>query len=331
MRTQIIFICSFVLLSCKSQPEGHYELLQLDKHKEVFNIGDSIFFNDVTDIVFHEDEYCIVLNNQLYVFDEHLRFLRTVGNNGRGPGEYVYPQNIFIKEDELYITDAGRNKIILYEYQTGFSEEWELADRYYAMYRFTMDDSNNFYFSSPLGKPIHKVVGIKTVSHITNFGDFIQYENEREGFVNNFNHIVYHKGHIISVSTTHPIVKFYDLEGNLIHEYTLPKSFFAHRLRLKANDIRLDNQNKFKEYILIRDVYLHRDNLYLLITENIGGDFDLFVNKVIVVALDKEMPTLKSIIKLPGTIYTAIGVGDDFLVGFDTHIKSLHMVALPSD
>jgi hypothetical protein len=77
-------------------------------------------------------ERIIVLDNELivsdiskiFVFSREGKFLRTIGSNGQGPGEYSHIQNLAVDEEgkRLFVTSSGE-KIIVYDLNGKFLKE----------------------------------------------------------------------------------------------------------------------------------------------------------------------------------------------------------------
>jgi hypothetical protein len=57
----------------------------------------------------------------LFVFNMDGKFIRRIGREGQGPGEYVFLSNFTVDEakHEIYLLDAGRKRIIIYDIETG--------------------------------------------------------------------------------------------------------------------------------------------------------------------------------------------------------------------
>lgn len=65
------------------------------------------------------DNLIFALDNtqrKLLIFDMNGKFVQQIGNNGNGPGGYVYPMNFSINKNKriISIADAGQNKLLNY-------------------------------------------------------------------------------------------------------------------------------------------------------------------------------------------------------------------------
>ena len=95
--------------------------------------SDSIVLLDtVTDALMGEinklsvyDDYIVTLDRNVYKgvlsFNRNGKFLRKIGQNGQGPGEYVSPTDFTcsIEEDKIFVLDSRLRKILTYRLSTG--------------------------------------------------------------------------------------------------------------------------------------------------------------------------------------------------------------------
>lgn len=67
--------------------------------------SDSILTGDISDIEFHENNIIILdkKNNTAQVFNQKGEFIHQLSNLGRGPGEYLYLNDIATNSQGIYI------------------------------------------------------------------------------------------------------------------------------------------------------------------------------------------------------------------------------------
>ena len=64
----------------------------------------------------YENIYLIEGNErQVRVFDKYGKFKRKFGRKGRGPGEWIYPTYVYVKDSVIYVVDGGNIKISQYD------------------------------------------------------------------------------------------------------------------------------------------------------------------------------------------------------------------------
>jgi hypothetical protein len=139
----IISLC----ISCKNtQPDAHnieaVYTVNLDdiKPEGVLPLNVSAIFKSVKTIILEEHDYAVIgmikelqvfednifiLDNyfakKLFVFDKNGKFIRQIGSQGQGPGEYLSIEDFCINREkrEIYLLDDYNNKVFVYNLDTG--------------------------------------------------------------------------------------------------------------------------------------------------------------------------------------------------------------------
>lgn len=119
-------------------------------------------FAEVRKIV-KSEEYLFILDTEgkLSVFDMQGKFIRTIGQQGQGPGEYAVLTDFAVdcNSKELYIN--GLHKILLYDFKGNFKKEIALNDANLQVFTFCKDKL--FYIFPDKSYPDN----IKTASLVT--------------------------------------------------------------------------------------------------------------------------------------------------------------------
>ena len=87
--------------------------------------SDSILTGDISDIEFHENNIIILdkKNNTAQVFNQKGEFIHQLSNLGRGPGEYLYLNDIATNSQGIYLLDYTQQKILHYDYDWKFQKD----------------------------------------------------------------------------------------------------------------------------------------------------------------------------------------------------------------
>ena len=88
--------------------------------------GIEAFMNRPTDIAADsKGNYYVVETGgcQIKKFDKNLRYVKSFGHRGKGPGEFITPSAIFIaKNDRVYVSDDNLSKIMVYNVEGKYLE-----------------------------------------------------------------------------------------------------------------------------------------------------------------------------------------------------------------
>ncbi len=138
MKTFLLVLMAIMLLTCSNEPET-YTVEIIDGVRHVHNIGskwgddqkmelefvrkigeiegndENCQFYNPTDITLDKDGNYYILdsgNHRVVMYDKDLKFIRSFGNKGQGPGEFSSPVNIHVNsEGEIFVNDS-RNRCI---------------------------------------------------------------------------------------------------------------------------------------------------------------------------------------------------------------------------
>ena len=77
------------------------------------------FFNRVNEVQISKEYFFISDFKQLYQFKRTGEFVRKIGSNGKGPGEYLYVVSLDINEDlrEVYVFCNVSRKVLIYDFE----------------------------------------------------------------------------------------------------------------------------------------------------------------------------------------------------------------------
>lgn len=72
------------------------------------------------------DDYILIFDwdkSQIMLFNRNGEFLRNISRSGKGPGEFIYPKDVRISQDEKYILIHFANKVLRYGFDGEFIGE----------------------------------------------------------------------------------------------------------------------------------------------------------------------------------------------------------------
>ncbi|MBR9917534.1 6-bladed beta-propeller [bacterium] len=133
----LFILCLISLCSCNESKKNQSEKLfyqnedfQYLKDKEVvkrieliknFEIEEKIEiqFKRISKIAVDKYDRLYLENNKgVHVYQKDGRYLKTIGQNGRGPGEFQTIHNLKIRNDSIYVYDASLGRISVFDIKT---------------------------------------------------------------------------------------------------------------------------------------------------------------------------------------------------------------------
>lgn len=102
----------------------------------------------IVEIDFSKNYIFISDFDRLTQFDRKGKFIRQVGSNGRGPGEYIHVSSFCIDEnsEKVYIMAWGIKSILEFDFNGAFKRSFNIS---FSSLQFLKKDSNNYVFVIP--------------------------------------------------------------------------------------------------------------------------------------------------------------------------------------
>lgn len=123
----------------KYKPESNWTFLTCDESFSLkYDLSDS-FIRQGTCVEYIEGQFYIIDNNlhKLIVFDKNGRFVKKVGQQGKGPGDLFYPGRLVYNNDAFYI--SGNNGIEV------FAKDLKFKNRirpFLTIHKFCLHENN---------------------------------------------------------------------------------------------------------------------------------------------------------------------------------------------
>ncbi|MFC1553474.1 BF3164 family lipoprotein [candidate division KSB1 bacterium] len=154
----------------------------------------------------------------LYVYDKNGRFIRQIGQQGQGPGEFSRPNYFTIDESgNIFVLDTRNSRITVFKPDGTFDYSFNLGSRQ-GFNRYIISENNEmivskdseYYFS------IYDTDG----ELLREFGEMVrdnEDDNANRAYTEGFP-IVNKKGEYVIFLQHLPFVRIYDPDGNLIEQ-----------------------------------------------------------------------------------------------------------------
>ena len=113
------------------------------------NGPDEYLFGSIRAIAVDDDHNVYVLDGQarhVRAYDSDGTYLRTLGRDGEGPGEFKVPIGLAISDGRLLVRDPANGRVQLFALETGENEEWKyLPSDYFMNTPLYRDDQGRIY------------------------------------------------------------------------------------------------------------------------------------------------------------------------------------------
>lgn len=119
--------------------------------------------------------------DRLIQFDREGNFIRQIGANGRGPGEYIHVSGFYLdeKEKKVYVKAWGINAILEFDFNGLYIRSFKIS---FDSSQFIKTDSNSFVFIIPNGSSIpdseYRIIITDSIGtpkvKITNYNQFVK-------------------------------------------------------------------------------------------------------------------------------------------------------------
>jgi len=127
----LVILVVFTYFDCKTYlDEKNVKSLKIIKsfpteeqmNKDNFAMHQGVNFSLSQDSLY----FCDQLDHEIIQFDLNGNYIRTIGKNGQGPGEFQYPLYVFIYNNKLYVTDNRNSRIQRFSLEGKYEEQLKL-------------------------------------------------------------------------------------------------------------------------------------------------------------------------------------------------------------
>lgn len=246
--------------------------IKLDNHPEAL-LGSIEKMKLTDDAIYLLDKYT---TKSVKVFSRSGKYTNTIGQRGRGPGEYYEPTDFYVGDNEIIIYDQFTSKLNYYDMTGNFIKDKKIP--FYALsfhrynknsYVFHTFDSDNYHLPKILNYSLIWTDSTFAIKHINAFREKDKYTNLiSENDMNFLNQkLYYHEPYNDTVFMVSP-------DGNLYDDFkfSFPKNKLPPELLLRKNfkqKIRDTSPNSTKNYVENYSFpIITQDFLYTKITVN---------------------------------------------------------------
>lgn len=228
---------------------------------------------------------CEQTSKRIVVLDDKMIFKYSIGKGGEGPGEFKYPVSCAVKNDSLYVLDAGKSKMIIYRVDGRFIREYNVTQAPPRGYNFGIIDNGTIAISL-LNKdnPLHLLSNGKIVY---SFGQYMDNKSEIGKIRNGQRHVGIINDYIVSLPEAETFVELFDNKGNCVSKFDLSKiEQVKNVIRYYKNRI-AEEKDPAAVYVYFMGISVYKNFVYLLL--NNLTDKKKFASLIVLELKGKEL------------------------------------------
>jgi len=287
-------------------------------------LPDSTFISDALKMQITENYIYFIEKTSRQVIKLNTDFNKNtrIGTWGIGPQDLTEPKNYFLIDDTLYIMDTGSMSIKCfspdYTYLHSFNVKAVSEQRIFTkngilyMASYNKDSGTclvRLYFTDKKEEMV-----------MESFGQPFDFNHSLQNIIRNKRDLLKGNEYFYAVSDNQPIIEKYNYKnGNRpeLFDYSFVPII---RENMKFINSKPYNPNSYTAFV--RDSYIHKEALYLLISKQ-GDKFT--ANTVLRIDLEPNL-NINTIYRLPGEIYSTFCVDDNSFYAFNSETASLEKI-----
>ena len=262
----IIFFAVIFFISCSQDlPNRH-----LLPHKSIERLSDSTYFSSVvSNITLYKNNIFLsdCFNSRIICLDSNYNVIRTLGTPGRGPGEFLTPDQFGIINDSLYVYDQSTKKILVFTVDGKYCREFILRKYPKIFSRFAMSKNGEIFVSTPL---FEYPITVYDLKGDIKYGVGLKQNDKlsiRERMAGLRHLSLFNDKYIIAIVTSRPEIEIYNLKGRIVKKMDLS------HIDILKDLLNHFNWNKESGGIpsVFSDMSIYQNNLYLLTASFFNG------------------------------------------------------------
>jgi hypothetical protein len=332
-RSAYVLILALIPLLCWGQEAPVQQLKEIGRFGGLDVPQEQMFSNPV-DLKVAQDGKIYILDskdNDIKVFQKDGTFIRCIGREGSGPGEFKRPWTLHLFGDYLYVSDTGNGRIQVLTKGGAYQKSVRVPVEFDQGMAF--DNKGNIYLNT-LGLRSSKIISAydQQGNLMREFGDLegrgIQYYDFTlikkqikngeipENFKNVLLLITDNSGNLFAVHSAINKLKKYSAKGDLLAQTEIKSKVYKdiYKLFLKQNSEIADNPATFYPLRYISDLAVDKDGRLFVLLNN--------PSKLIIYVFSNDGKFKKKLIGVNDRVIQ-ICVSEEnilFAIGGDSHI-----------
>ena len=256
-------------------------------------VGQDYFMEHVWTMQKVEDVLYLSGNGYPHIFalDNDLEIIRTIGNGGKGPGEFSsWPNNFYVTGDRIYGYDAGPNRIHVFSLDGGYLYSFRLDPKHKIWSHGLSVDKDGYVYVATMfpqdPRSLAKLDSSGTLSKT--FGELLEtsYSEMLNRQLNARLTILVNSEYLLTIGHSVPLVEKFSLDGELIQSSDLSDTpYFSERME-KAKDRYSSNlEGPVPTMSLVRCIAATSTRMYIMPVE-VYPDNSVRVNRLLELDLE---------------------------------------------
>ncbi len=265
MRKRILYIIFSLIVfaySCKEKNSVNILSTKLIGIINPVEFPVPLFIHGITDVCINDSGIIFVdrINSRVIFIKNFIKSGNQpiiIGDKGRGPGEFLVPNSIFITKNNIFISDLASQTI------STFDKKGEFKNRINAKVKlnFAVNSKGSIFVPNVDEDYLIREYDLEG-NILSNFGEKLNFENNKIRLNHNFSNIlVDNADNLYLVFFDYPLIRKYNKNKNLIWEKEL---FFLNEINnAYQNNITKIEDTPFALFGLLKDVSLDENYLYI--------------------------------------------------------------------
>ncbi len=321
-----LLLIPFLLLNYSCRENETIKNIVCNIEKSINVLPDSTFMSDLRKMQLYDNWIYFIEENsrELIGINSNLNENIRIGSFGLGPGELIDPRNFFLQGDSVFIVDFGSMSIKCFTLENTYVNNLKI--KFVSEQRIFVH--NNYLYLSSFNKSTKTslvrfpLTDRHEVTSKEFFGNSFVFDHPFQNIIRNKRDLLKGNEYFYAVSDNLPIIEKYNYKNE-----SRPELFDYSFVPIIKENIRFINSKPYSPNsytAFVRDSYIHKEALYLLISKQ-ADKFS--ANTVLRIDLEPNF-NLNTIYRLPGEIYSTFCVDDNSFYAFNYETSSIEKIKM---
>ncbi len=228
----------------------------------------------------------------IFALDDDLEIIRTIGNGGKGPGEFSdWPNSFYVTEDRIYGYNAGSNQIHVFSLEGEHLYSVRLDPKYKIWYHgLSVDKEGHVYVAPMLPQDPHALTKLDSLGTVSKtFGELLEtsYSEMLNRQLNARLATLVNREYLLTVGLAVPLVEKFSLDGELIQSSDLSDvPYFSERMEEAKDHYSPNLDGPVPTVTLVRCIAATSTRMYIMPIQAYPDNSGARVNRLLELDLE---------------------------------------------